>query len=155
MGYGNTARKRRILSSGIVLDTSNVPSFPTGPTANAAGHDVMSFAGDFAGARVMGMEWVVGGTFDLTTLDGKLQHSDDGTTWHDVDASNLAFTQVNAVGSEFVDIDPDSYQLKRFLRFALTAGAAGTTTTVELAIYYQQVGAPGHLAYAGTVDRKE
>ena len=151
----NVNRKRRVVHNAIVLDTSNVPAFPTGPTANAAGHDVMAFAGDFAGACVLGMEIVVSGTFDLTTLDGKLQHSYDGTTWHDVDATNLKFTQLSANGSQFVGIPEDSYPLKRFLRFALTAGASGTTTNVELAIYYQQVAAPGSLAYAGTVDRKE
>jgi hypothetical protein len=147
----NVARKRRVMHDAIVLDTSNVPSFPAGPSGG-----VMSFAGDFAGAHVLGMEWVVSGTFDLTSLDGKLQHSDDGTTWHDVDATSLKFAQLTANGSQYVPvIDQSAETLKRFLRFALTAGASGTTTNVQLAIYYHQILAPGHLAYAGMVDRNE
>ena len=147
----NVSRKRRVMNNAIVLDTSNVPAFPTGPTAG-----VMKFAGDFAGACVKGIEWVVSGTFDLTTLDGKLQHSDDGVTWHDVDASTLAFTQLSANGSQYIPvIDGSAESLKRFLRFALTAGASGTTTNVELAVYYHQISAPGHLAYAGMSDGKE
>ena len=151
MGYGNVSRKKREVHNAIVLDTSNVPAFPTGPTAG-----VMAFAGDFAGALVRGIEWVVSGTFDLTTLDGKLQHSDDGTTWHDVDASSLAFTQLSANGSQYLPVlDQSAETLKRFLRFALTAGASGTTTNVALYVYYEQIGAPGHLAYAGLADRNE
>lgn len=151
----NVSRKRRVLNDAIVLNTSNVPSFPSGPTNNAAGHGVMAFAGDFAGACVKGIEWVVSGTFDLTTLDGKLQHSDDGTTWHDVDATTLAFAQLSANGSQYIPVlDESAETLKRHLRFALTAGGAGTTTNVELAVYYHQIRAPGSLAYAGTVDRK-
>jgi len=147
----NVSRKRRVMNNAIVLDTSNVPAFPSGPT-----NGVMKFAGDFAGACVKGIEWVVSGTFDLTTLDGKLQHSDDGVTWHDVDASSLAFTQLSANGSQYIPvIDGSAESLKRFLRFALTAGASGTTTNVELAVYYQQVRAPGNLAYAGTPDGNE
>lgn len=147
----NVMRKRRVLTSGILLDTADLPAFPSGPTDG-----VMKFAGDMAGAAIGGLEWIVAGTFDLTTLDGKLQHSDDGVTWHDVDASVLKLAQLAAVGSEFVHVpDTASYSFKRFLRIALTAGAAGTTTTVEVALYYDQVGAPGHLAYAGLVDGKE
>ncbi len=147
----NVARKRRTLHDAIVLDTSNVPAFPSGPTAG-----VMKFAGDFEGARVLGIQWTIGGTFDLTTINGKLQHSDDGVTWHDVDATSLKFTQLAAVGSEYVPVlDQSAETLKRFLRFALTAGASGTTTNVKLSVFYNQLSAPGHLAYAGMVDRNE
>lgn len=148
----NVARKRRVLTDAILLDTAVLPAFPTGPNSDG----VMKFAGDLAGARVLGMEWVVSGTFDLTTLDGKLQHSDDGVTWHDVDATTLAFAQLAANGSQFVPIiDTSAESLKRFLRVSLTAGASGTTTNVEVALYYQQIAAPGHLAYGGMVDGKE
>ncbi len=151
MPVTNVARKRRVMHNAIVLNTSNVPAFPSGPTAG-----VMKFAGDFAGAHILGMEWVISGTFDLTTINGKLQHSDDGTTWHDVDSASLAFTQLAANGSEYIPVlDQSAETFKRFLRFVLTAGGAGTTTNVELAIYYQQHSAPGHLAYAGMVDRNE
>jgi len=151
MTVTNVSRKRRVMHDAIVLDTSNVPAFPSAPASG-----VMKFAGDFAGAHILGIEWVVSGTFDLTALDGKLQHSYDGVTWHDVDASTLAFTQLAANGSEYIPVlDQSAETLKRFLRFALTAGAAGTTTNVELAVYYQQHRAPGHLAYAGMVDRNE
>jgi hypothetical protein len=152
MTVTNVARKRRVMHNAIVLDTANVPAFPSGPNADG----VMKFAGDFAGAHILGMEWVISGTFDLTTINGKLQHSDDGVLWHDVDATSLSFTQLAANGSEYIPVlDQSAETLKRFLRFALTAGAAGTTTNIELAIYYQQIRAPGHLAYAGMVDRHE
>lgn len=143
-GYAPVANKRRTIHNAIVLDTSNVPSFPSGPDSDGR----VVFAGDFTGAKVLGMEWLVTGTFDLTTLDGKLQHSDDGSTWHDVDATNAVFTQLSAVGDEYVEMPADT-TLKRYLRFALTAGSSGTTTNVELRIYYQQCGAKGALAPPG------
>lgn len=146
----NVANKKRELHNAIVLDTSNVPAFPTGPNGDGR----MLFAGDFKGACVMGMSWVVSGTFDLTSLDGKLQHSDDGSVWHDVDATNIKFTQLAANGNEYVEIDHESYQLKPYLRFALTAGGAGTTTNVALYIHYQQPDAKGHLAPPGMLDRR-
>lgn len=143
------ARKARVVHDAIVLDTSQVPSFPSDSTSG-----VMKFLGDFEGAEILGIEWIVSGTFDLTTLDGKLQHSNDGSVWHDVDATNLAFTQLAANGNEWLPI-PDGIAFKRFLRFALTAGGAGTTTNVKLIVYYNQIRAPGTLAYAGRVDRSE
>lgn len=145
----NVAEKKRTMHNAIVLDTSNVPSFPTGPDSDGK----MVFAGDFRGATILGMSWVISGTFDITTADGKLQHSDDGTTWHDVDATNLKFTQLAASGTEFVGIDPELYQFKPFLRFALTAGGAGTTTNIALYIHYLQCGAKGNLAPPGMVDK--
>jgi hypothetical protein len=147
----NVSRKRRVISNAIHLATGVLPAFPTGPTDG-----VMKFAGDLAGACVKGIEWIVSGTFDVTTLDGKLQHSDDGVAWHDVDASSLAFTQLTANGSQYIPvIDESAETLKRFLRFSLTNGSSGTTTNLQLHIYYQQISAPGHLAYGGMVDGRE
>lgn len=144
----NVANKRRVLTDAILLDSANLPAFPSGP--NADGRVV--FAGDMTGALISGMEWVISGTFDLTSLNGKLQTSDDGVTWHDVDGA--AFTAASAVGSEYVELDPDSTQFKRYVRVALTAGAAGTTTNVEVALLFQQCAARGVLSPPGKYDTK-
>lgn len=143
------ARKIRQLHDAIVLDTSNVPAFPSAHTA-----EVMKFKGDFQGALVLWIQWIVSGTFDLTTLDGKLQQSEDGSTWYDVDTTNLAFTQLAANGDELLHV-PANTHFMRYLRVALTAGASGTTTNVEIRVGYHQIGAPGPLAYAGTRARRE
>ncbi len=142
-------QKTRVVHDAIVLDDSNVPSWPTEDTDG-----VTKYSGDFQGAEICGIEWTVSGTFDLGTLDGMLEHSDDGAVWDPVEATNLKFAQLAANGHEWLPI-PDGLAFKPFLRFALLAGNSGTTTNVKLLVHYNQIRAPGTLAYAGRVDRRE
>lgn len=139
------ANKHRKIVDQSIAATANYPTYPT------TGIDPMVFAGDFHGAEVIGMEWVAASvTGTNPTLDGKLQHSRDGVTWYDVDATNAKFTQLLAAGSQFVQI-PANLELMPNLRIAFTVGGTNTPTfgSVKVYIHYNQIGPKGRLAPPG------
>jgi hypothetical protein len=143
-------KKRRIVNKTVTTSESE-PDFPVaGSVVNP-----MVFAGDFTGAQVGGMEWsAVNGAGTNPTLDGKLQHSRNGVTWFDVDATNVKFTQATSgTATQFVPI-PDGKQLMPFLRIQFTIGGTDTPSyTVQVWIWYNQWGAKGRLAPPGYINK--
>lgn len=55
-----------------------------------------------------------------TTLDAKVQHSDDGTVWADI----LIFPQINAAG-QVGETRRRLSTSKKYLRYVMTVGGAG------------------------------
>jgi hypothetical protein len=66
------------------------------------------------------------------TLDTKIQHSQDGTTW--VDLPNVSFTQVTT-GSSAEDLHIDLTKIKTGPRIRAVMTLGGTTPNVTVAVY--------------------
>jgi len=89
-------------------------------SANGAGVDVSNYQGDVK----VTLDSSAGGGADHT-LDVKLQHSDDNSTW--VDVTGGAFTQVTNAGASFESIILNGDGLKKYVRGVDTV--AGTSPT--------------------------
>lgn len=142
-------KRRKLLNAVTVNSSTNLPAFPS----TGAAVEPQVFAGDFHGAEIIGMEWrAVNGAGTAPTLDGKLQHSRDGITWFDVDATNAKFTQATGAGAtatQFVQI-PANLQLLPYLRIAFTIGGTNSPSyTVTVWIHFNQWGPKGRLAPPG------
>jgi hypothetical protein len=137
--------KTRVLVNKSVTATENEPDFPTGP--NSSGR--MVFAGDLTGAKIGLFTWVVTSFTGLTSIDAKIQHSDDGSTWYDV--TNLAFTQATGNTSAAKQVPADT-QFMRYIRVVLTVVGTGSAT-VKVYCHFNQCHAKGNLAPPGYIDR--
>lgn len=134
-----TNDKVRIFANAVTFSaTATYPgtSFPTS-------RDPDLFIGDMKGAEVSGISWLVASATGAGTIDGKIQHSADGTNWSDVTTD---FTQLAADGAEFVDLTAEP--LLRYIRFVVTKGGTfGCTLTLRA--HFKQTGAKGRYAPPG------
>lgn len=95
---------------------------------------------DLRGAEIGAARLTVTGYDSLTTLDVKLQDSDDGESWDDW----KAFTQLAANGSEILDMD-DERSPKRFVAAYCDVDGSGSAV-VRVELDYRQVGPRGEYA---------
>lgn len=137
--------KKRELVNASVTATIGLPAWD--PDA-----DPLKFVGDMQGAKIGGTRLEVEDWDSLTTLDVKLQHSDDLSVWTDVDATNLAFTQASGNTTEELDVPDDTF-FKRFVRAYCTVAGTGSAT-VQVYLYFSQCGPRGLLSSPGKVARK-
>ena len=139
-------RKQRVLVNAVsVTATINLPAFPDGSA------DPLVFAGALGGAKVGGYSIEVASWSGLTSIDAKIQHSDNGSDWEDVDATNLAFTQATGNTTEDLDVPDDTF-MQRFQRVAFTVvGTGSAAVTVKAA--YLQCGPRDQLAPPGLTNK--
>lgn len=82
---------------------------------------------DFSGEARLILSSGAGGSG--TTMNAKIEHSDDGTTWSD---SGFAFAQVgNAASHQVIGVNVDRF--KKFIRVAQTV--AGTTPSFSRSVF--------------------
>ena len=94
-------------------------------TTNGAAFDLRPYDGDI---RLMLNS--AAGTGTTPTLDVKIQHSDDGTTWVD---SGVTFTRVTTVAATEV-LAQTAERFKRYIRAVDTVG--GTTPSFARAVTF-------------------
>lgn len=137
--------KVRTLVNKSITATETEPDFPTGPNSS----NRVVFVGDLKGAKIGHFTWVVSAFTGLTSIDAKVQHSDDGSAWYDV--ASLTFTQATGNTSAVKQVPADT-QFKPYIRIAFTVVGSGSATVV-VTCNYQQCGARGPLAPPGYIER--
>ena len=95
-------------------------------SANGASFDTRPYGGEVRLALSS-----TAGTGTTPTLDVKIQHSDDGTTWID---SGVAFTRVTNAASAFEVLAVTAEKFKRYIRVVDTVG--GTTPSFSRAVTF-------------------
>ena len=147
MGSPTYDKVRTLVDGTSVTATINLPSFPIGPDSNG----FVSFAGAMGQVKIGGFDIAVASFTGLDSIDAKIQHSDDGSTWTDVDATNLAFTQATGNTTEQLDVPDDTF-FKQYIRVAFTVVGSGSAA-VTVRVFYAQCGLRDRLAPPGTRDK--
>lgn len=93
---------------------------------NGASVDLVGFDGDL---KLVLNASATGGAGQ--TLDVKIQHSNDGTTWAD---SGVAFTQVTNAAAAFEVLNVTAEQFRRYIRAVDTVGGSTPTVVRGLAL---------------------
>ena len=140
--------KTRTLVDEEVVETATAtgyPTFPTGPDSSGR----VVFAGDFTGCRIGTIRWAA--TFSgFTAADLTIQHSDDGENWTTLKAFTQAASSPVAAEIALLDTDPVP---KNYVRGLIDMTGTPGTSTHTITVSYAQIGARGHLAPPGYVDR--
>lgn len=111
------------MNSELTYGVLSAPDVETS-TVTGTGVDLKDYIGSLKVTQDVG---TVGGT--TPTLDGKIQESDDNSTFTDV--TGLAFTQVTATGNQ-QSIAVDTRAVKRYIRYVGTI--AGTAPTFDMGV---------------------